>query len=269
MMIDWDGVGVGDGDGEGTNALVIVGSNYRLTLCGSGAEAAEVVARRWAHNFRAWSKGSPISRPFWIGVGGVGAAGSGEVGQRLCRLWTKINKIARRRSKRWSSSALNCCCWFRIEGVEEEEEGGGGGSGSGSGGVSWRDKCTVCRILISFDLFDFCLFGLFSSDKTKLNIHEREPRKSERERERERERRGSPTEIPRRNIWSGLEPLNTNYAAKCRNELKRWKRSMKNPKRATDLFRSPVPIHGKAAARARVRSSMKWQNVSVSYRYTE
>lgn len=106
-----------DGDGDGTNALVIVGSNYRLTLCGSGAEAAEVVARRWAHNFRAWSKGSPISRSFWIGVGGVGAVGSGEVGQRLCRLWTKINKIARRRSKRWSSSALNCCCWFRIEGA--------------------------------------------------------------------------------------------------------------------------------------------------------
>lgn len=42
-----------------------------------------------------------------------------------------------------------------------------------------------------------------------------------------RKRNEIPAEVVR-GIWSGLEPLNTNYAAKCRNELKRWNWSMKN-----------------------------------------
>jgi len=85
-------------------------------------------------------------------------------------------------------------------------------------------------------------------------------RKRKREREGERtDRRGSQVKsqsegsaMPKGrkekiHIWSGLEPLNTNYAAKCRNELKRWKRSMKNRVAnsvATGEWQHLFPIHG-------------------------
>lgn len=90
---------------DGTNALVIVGSNYRLTLCGCGVcDVCWGLRQAVGAQFSRLIKRQRSIR-VEINIGG------GEGGQRLRRLWTKINKIDRSRSKRWSSSTWAFRFW--------------------------------------------------------------------------------------------------------------------------------------------------------------